>query len=192
MSGDSSDDKDAEANVIRVDFGARSRTKPGTPRDQITKEIKLPTPAGPPGQESKLDCFRRLIDRGLVLLTFDTRHPEARVPPAFRGQPQLALSFSLRFGVDDFAYDHDGVRGTLSFQRRPFFCEIPWDSVYMMRSEVADELLVWPEGLPPEVADQLPPQLKPEAPRRRPVLAAVPPPNPDDAHDHTDNDQEEP
>jgi hypothetical protein len=187
MSGGPNDDGD-NGNVIRVDFGARARTKTDAPPtvtgDAITKDIKHPRME----PHSKLDGFRRLIDRGLVLVTFDTRHPAARVPPAFRGQPQLALSFSLRFGVDDFAYDDDGVRGTLSFQRKPFFCEIPWDSVYMLRSDVADELLVWPECLPPEVADQLPPQLQPDTPKKRPTLAAVPAPKDDDADHQDDHD----
>jgi hypothetical protein len=78
------------------------------------------------------------------------------VPAQFRDEAQLNLDFSEKFGLADFVYDERGVRASLSFQRQPFFCDVPWSGVYMLFSHVDNERLTWARSLPTEILDQLP------------------------------------
>jgi hypothetical protein len=67
---------------------------------------------------------------------------------------------------------------TLSFNRAPFYCVVPWSSVFAM---VGDDGrgVVWPEDVPAEVARQAQVRAvdggaQKEAPRPAPALAPVP------------------
>jgi len=75
------------------------------------------------------------------------------VPAWFKRQPQLVLQVGLNMPVPipDLRVDEEGMSCTLSFNRSPFFCVVPWSSVYAM---VGDDGrgMVWPEDVPPEVA----------------------------------------
>ena len=127
-------------NLVRVQFGqGKKRAQPEPP---------------PPGE--KLETFQRLIERGMVMVTLDSRRTGVRVPAKFAGDMQLALNFSLRFGVADFMYDTRGVRATLTFGGQPTFCDVPWTSVYAMRSHVDNQALLWPEDLPSELLEMIP------------------------------------
>jgi stringent starvation protein B len=101
--------------------------------------------------------FGRFIDRGKVMVTLDARRPGVTVPTHFAEESQLNLDFSERFGLADFVYDERGVRASLSFNRQPFFCDVPWSSVYSLFSHAEDgERLTWPRSLPSEILEQLP------------------------------------
>jgi len=155
------DDNDAGGdasvdNLVRVDFGAR-RLKPAPPptaRPPSSTELGTDRP-------EKLRQFARLIERGQVMLTLDPRVDNARVPAQFSSELQLNLNFSHRFGLDDFDYDDEGVRASLSFGGKPFFCDIPWTAVYGMTSHVdGEERLMWPDSFPRELAPLLPAQAR--------------------------------
>lgn len=126
-----------DANVVRVDFRARA-----APHD--------------PSASEKHAVFSRFVEKGKVMVTLDTRRPGVTVPPRFSEEPQLNLDFSQRFGLADFAYDARGVRASLSFQRQPFFCEVPWSAVYSLYTHVDNERLTWARSLPTEILDKLP------------------------------------
>lgn len=126
-----------EANVVRVDFRAR-------------------VPPPDPSASEKLAVFSRFAEKGKVMVTLDARRPGVSVPSRFADDPQLNLDFSLRFGLADFAWDPRGVRASLSFQRQPFFCDVPWSAVYALYSHVDNERLTWAGSLPREILDQLP------------------------------------
>jgi stringent starvation protein B len=128
-----------------------------------------------PDRPEKLRVFARLVDRGMVMLTLDARREGVRVPAHLARELQLNLNFSLRFGIDDFAFDNDGVRASLSFRGTPFLCEVPWSAVYLMTSTVDAERLMWPDSLPAELATLVPPQARPSRPPP-PAPVAVPPP----------------
>lgn len=126
-------------NVVRVAFGAaRPMRADACPR-----------------APEKLAVFTRLVEAGMVLVHFDTRVPGARVPPQFAGDVQLGLNFSHRFGLPDFVFDDAGVRASLSFQGQPFFCDVPWSAVFMMRSYVTDDVALFSESMPRELAKLL-------------------------------------
>jgi stringent starvation protein B len=105
----------------------------------------------PPKKEVAL----ALLERGSVHVHLDPRASGVVVPAWFKRQPQLVLQVGLNMPVPipDLRVDEDGMSCTLSFNRSPFFCIVPWSSVYAM---VGDDGrgMVWPEDVPPEVAMQ--------------------------------------
>jgi len=105
----------------------------------------------PPKKEVAL----ALLERGSVHVHLDPRAAGVVVPAWFKRQPQLVLQVGLNMPVPipDLRVDEDGMSCTLSFNRSPFFCIVPWSSVYAM---VGDDGrgMVWPEDVPPEVALQ--------------------------------------
>jgi hypothetical protein len=134
------DDNGEDNNVVRVDFKRAQRTSPSDPT-----------------APQKYAVFGRFIDRGKVMVTLDARRPGVTVPTQYAEESQLNLDFSERFGLADFVYDERGVRASLSFNRQPFFCDVPWSSVYSLFSHAEDgERLTWPRSLPSEILEQLP------------------------------------
>jgi stringent starvation protein B len=105
----------------------------------------------PPKKEVAL----ALLERSSVHLHLDPRVDGAVVPPWFKKQPQLVLQVGLNMPVPipDLRLDEDGLSCTLSFNRSPFFCVVPWKSVFAI---VGDDGrgMVWPDDVPPEVAQQ--------------------------------------
>lgn len=152
-----------------------------------------PTQPLPP----KKDVALALLERSSIYVHLDPRQPAVVVPNWFKKQPQLVLQVGLDMAVKipDLRLDDDGMSCTLSFNRAPFFCVVPWGSVFAMVGEDGRGM-VWPDDVPAEVARQAqsrgldagvlkePPrpavarEVKAEAPkakrpRKRPVLAAV-------------------
>lgn len=110
----------------------------------------------PPKKEVAL----ALLERSSVHVHLDPRGTAAVVPPWFKKQPQLVLQIGLNMPVPipDLRLDDQGLSCTLSFNRSPFYCVVPWASVFAM---VGDDGrgMVWPEEVPPEIAKQpAPPQ----------------------------------
>ena len=97
-----------------------------------------------------------LLERASVYIHLDPRHEGVRVPAWFKKQPQLVLQVGLNMAVPirDLAVDDDAVSGTLSFSRSPFFCYIPWKTVFALVGEDSRGM-VWPEDIPPEVVAQV-------------------------------------
>jgi stringent starvation protein B len=152
-----------------------------------------PTQPLPPKKEVAL----ALLERSSIYVHLDPRQTAVVVPAWFRKQPQLVLQVGLNMPVPipDLRFDEDGMSCTLSFSRAPFFCVVPWASVFAMVGEDGRGM-VWPDDVPVEVARQAqgrgvedavrrPPKsgssrevkvdaAKIKRPRKRPVLAAVP------------------
>jgi hypothetical protein len=170
-----SEHDDGSDNVVRVDFAAkRPKATPKPTRLQPPAAVEL----GPERPE-KLRVFARLIERGMVMVTLDARSGLARVPPKLAGELQLNLNFSHRFGLEDFDYDDDGVRASLSFGGQPFFCDLPWSTVYGMTSHVDGERLLWPDSFPQELVSLLPAQARhPPSPEPAPEARPEPEPEP--------------
>jgi stringent starvation protein B len=94
-----------------------------------------------------------LIEQSSVHLHLDPRAPGVVVPAWFKQQPQLVLQVGMNLPVPipDLYFDDEKMSCTLSFNRSPFFCIVPWDAVFAMRGDDGRGM-VWPESLPPEVA----------------------------------------
>jgi hypothetical protein len=86
----------------------------------------------------------------------DPRLASVRVPEWLKRQPQLVLQVGLDMPVPipDLRVDDTGVFGTLSFNRAPFTCVVPWEAVFAV---VGDDGrgMVWPGRMPQEIAAEV-------------------------------------
>lgn len=103
----------------------------------------------------KKDIAIALLKRSSVHVHLDPRVPHVVVPPWFKNQPQLVLQVGLNMPVPipDLHLDKDGMSCTLSFNRSPFHCVVPWASVFAMVGEDGQGM-VWPDDVPVEVSRQ--------------------------------------
>lgn len=128
---------------------------------------------------SKKEQLLRLLKHGSVFVHLDPRREDVVVPSWLATKPQLVLQLGLKFAIPipDLEVDDDGVRCTLSFNRTPFHCTLPWSAVYALVAEDG-QVTVWPTELPQElVPEQAAVRKTPPTPRaQRP--RSVPPPKP--------------
>lgn len=101
----------------------------------------------------KKDVARALLLKGSVFLHLDPRRDGVIVPAEYKRQAQLVLQVGLDLPVPipDLRVDRTGVRGTLSFQRAPFTCSVPWDAVFAVVGGDGRGM-VWPTSMPKEIA----------------------------------------
>lgn len=110
-----------------------------------------------------------------MFIHLDPRREGVVVPQWFTGQPQLVLQVGLNMAIPipDLKVDEKGISCTLSFNRAPFWCCIPWKAIYALVGEDGRGG-VWAEDVPPEIQLQRQgqPQKQPTK-RKPPKLAAV-------------------
>jgi stringent starvation protein B len=121
-----------------------------------------PTARLPP----KKDVALALLEQASMYIHLDPRADSVQVPAWFKKQPQLVLQVGLNMAVPipDLHVDEQGLSCTLSFNRSPFFCMIPWRAVFALVGEKG-QAMVWAEDVPAEVAAQAQAQKQPERPR---------------------------
>ena len=101
-----------------------------------------------------------LLQGPSVFIHLDPRKPEVVVPPYFKKQSQLVLQVGLNMAIPipDLKVDDEGVTCTLSFNRRPFWCRLPWTAIYALVGEALDgedmKGMLWPDDVPAEIAAQ--------------------------------------
>jgi stringent starvation protein B len=119
----------------------------------------------------KQDVAQALLEQSSVFVHLDPRAERVSVPAWFKKQPQLVLQIGLNMAVPihDLRVDEEGLACTLSFNRSPHYCVVPWSSVYALIGEDGRGM-VWPDDVPPEVAAQMQQKAAP-----KPKLAAVGP-----------------
>jgi stringent starvation protein B len=100
----------------------------------------------------KKEVLNKLLEQWSVMVHLDPRPAEVRVPSWFKKQPQLALQIGLNLPVPirDLEIDDDGISCTLSFNRSPHFCFVPWAAVFALVGEDGRGM-VWPESVPSEI-----------------------------------------
>ena len=130
-----------------------------------------PTQPLPPKKEVAL----ALLERSSVYVHLDPRQGSVVVPAWFKKQAQLVLQVGLNMPVPikDLQLDDDAMSYTLSFSRSPFFCVVPWSSVFAIIGCDDGRGMVWPDDVPAEVARQAQNQEQPSV--RRDVPKVVPP-----------------
>jgi len=96
-----------------------------------------------------------LLERTSVFIHLDPRRSGVVVPPNFLKQPQLVLQVGLNMAIPivDLDVGDEGISCTLSFNKRPQLCYLPWEAVYALIGEGGGGM-VWPEDVPPEVVNQ--------------------------------------
>lgn len=112
-----------------------------------------------------------LLAKSGVFIHLDPRREGVVIPPQFRKQPELVLQVGLNMAVPirDLEVEDDGVSCTLSFNRSPFWCRMPWTSIFAIVSDEDRRGVVWPEDVPPESKLSSAPAPAP----KRPMLRAV-------------------
>jgi len=127
-----------------------------------------PTARLPP----KKDVALALLEQASMYIHLDPRAEEVQVPSWFKKQPQLVLQVGLNMPVPikDLHVDERGISCTLSFNRSPFFCMIPWPAVFALVGENG-QAMVWAEDVPAEVSAQA--QAQKEQPKPRTHLRSV-------------------
>jgi hypothetical protein len=124
----------------------------------------------PPKKEVAL----ALLEESSMFIHLDPRRPDVSVPRGFLSQAQLVLQVGLNMAIPipDLKVDDFGISCTLSFNRSPFWCQLPWTAIYALVGEDGRGG-VWADDVPPEIQLQGPKQKQPAAKRQRPRLAAV-------------------
>lgn len=127
------------------------------------------TPELPPKQEVALALLQTAMS---VYVHLDPRGEEVHVPAWFKKQPQLVLQIGLNMAVSipDLDIGEEALSCTLSFNRRPEFCYIPWDAIYGLVGEDGRGM-IWPDSVPPEVAAEGQKRVPPA--EKRPSLRVV-------------------
>ncbi len=141
----------------------------------------LMSPPPPQSLPPKKEVALALLERSSVHVYLDPRSKNVIVPAGLAKQPRLVLEIGLNMPVPipDLRLDDEGMTCTLSFSRTPFFCAVPWTSVFAM---VGDDGrgMVWPADVPPELANEgaartlqaVPPQ-PPSAPAKKGEVAVA-------------------
>jgi stringent starvation protein B len=125
----------------------------------------------PPRLPPKKDVAIALLEQSMVFVHLDPRNEAVKVPPWFKKQPQLVLQLGLNMAIPipDLDVGDEGISCTLSFDRAPHYCWIPWTSVYALVGDKGRGM-VWPDDVPREVAAQTAQQPRQEpAPKLRAV-----------------------
>lgn len=134
---------------------------------------------------SKKEQLLKLLDRGSVFVHLDPRREGVTVPEWLSHKPQLVLQLGRNFAIPipDLEVDDLGVSCTLSFNRSPFHCVLPWSAVYALVAENG-EVTVWPSELPVELVPEAQPVRRNQpnaggrrAKQQRPRISVVPPPD---------------
>jgi stringent starvation protein B len=120
----------------------------------------------------KKDVALALLKRSTVFIHLDPRGEAVAVPPWFKRQPQLVLQIGLNMPIPipDLTVDEQGISCTLSFNRSPHYCRIPWQSIYALIADDGQHGF-WPDDVPPEVVAQVQVHSGKQQPRLRSVPA---------------------
>jgi stringent starvation protein B len=138
----------------------------------------------------KIEAALKLLEESSVFVHLDPRKAGVNVPKWFANEPQLILQIGLNMAIPipDLKVDEDGIRCTLSFNRSPFYCILPWSAIYALVGEAQNDRpapsFIWADDVPPELTAQArnargqrAPQ--PKRPRPKPALAISPSPDDD-------------
>jgi hypothetical protein len=111
----------------------------------------------------KKDVALALLQGPRLFIHLDPRKPDVIVPPHFKRQAQLVLQVGLNMAVPipDLRVDDEGVTCTLSFNRSPFWCRLPWSALYALVGE-DKRGMIWPDEVPAEVESAQKQQKGPE------------------------------
>lgn len=116
--------------------------------------------------DKKRELVETLLQKGMVLVAVNGRFPGVDRPEHLRGDPQVNLNLSWRFGFP-MEVGEWGVRATLTFGGKPYDCALPWQAIFLVVSHVSKERYLFPADVPDE--------LLPGTPRREEAEESAPP-----------------
>jgi hypothetical protein len=94
-----------------------------------------------------------LLKYGTVMAFVDSRHPSVAVPDYLKGDYQLRLNFDYAFEIEDFRVLPDRLEASLSFNRKNFFCVIPFDAVYLLLNHSVEQGSLFVDSVPMEMLE---------------------------------------
>jgi hypothetical protein len=104
----------------------------------------LQNDAGPIGKMKRQIIAQLLEQEDFILLVVQVGQPGVQLPGPLleAGQPvALHIGWRMPVPIPDLALGEEAITGTLSFNRNPFACRLPWAAIVQV--SVGDEHLVW-------------------------------------------------
>jgi stringent starvation protein B len=127
---------------------------------------------------AKKDLLLSLLAQDWAYVVVDGRQPGVDLPDWLR-EPEVTLQigYDMPLPIPDLAIDDDGVTATLSFQRTPHRCRLPWTAVIAIASSDGRGLRFEPsDDVTPTVQEPpLEPPAQPPAPETPPGKKPRPP-----------------
>jgi stringent starvation protein B len=140
---------------------------------------------GPPRKlPPKRDVIVALLEKSSARVFLDPRKEAVAVPKGFLKQAELVLrvGYSLTPPIPDLEIGDDHISCTLSFNRTPTWCKLPFAAIYAVISDSDGRGVIWPEDVPVESqllrgsgsAGGAGAERRNKPPPAKPKLAAVP------------------
>jgi len=121
---------------------------------------------------SKREVFQHILDsKQLVRIMLDATQEEVIVPLAHKRNRHLLLDVGTNTSppIEDLVIDDQGVSCTLSFARKPFYCVLTWDAIFLLVGRKDNLGYLWRDD--PEL-EMLRPHAPPDMPPKMSVVAA--------------------
>jgi stringent starvation protein B len=108
-------------------------------------------PGAPP---SKKEVMLALLEQSEARVHLDARKPGVVLPAHLlrEGHVRLDYGHGLKPAIPDLAVDDQGIRATLSFDRRPFTTFVPWGAVFLI-ADFDGNGAVWQEDMPTDLIE---------------------------------------
>lgn len=95
----------------------------------------------------------RLLKHGTVMVFVDSRREGVVVPDYLKNDFQLRLNFDYAFEIDDFQVLPDRIEASLSFNKKNFFCVLPFEAVYLIINHFIQQGSLFTESIPVEMLE---------------------------------------
>ena len=103
--------------------------------------------------------FDKLLQQGLIQVFLDPRVNGVHVPERFKRDSVLVLNFSKNFSPGDVAAGKTHVSQTLTFDKVPFLCKVPYISMMAVLQPLSHTALIFSDKalqyLGPETYERL-------------------------------------
>lgn len=103
--------------------------------------------------QTKQAVLNLALESGPVEVVLDARVPGVTVPAACCSNYQLVLRLDYMFQIPDMRIEENRLVATLSFNRKPHRCVIPFEAIWSIRTvdSQEDEAIFYVEAMPPEI-----------------------------------------
>lgn len=120
-------------------------------------------------KSKKMDEMLRLLKFGTVMIFLDSRYPDVIVPEHIKNDYQLRLNFDYSYEIDDFQVLPDRIEASLSFNKKNYFCIIPFDAVYLLLNHFTKQGSLFVESVPEEMLNAFVTTSSPDQARPKPA-----------------------
>lgn len=135
--------------LTRKSPAASSATATAAPRSR-------PAAATAHDAQAKKRTAETILETEDVFIHLDPRRTGVIVPERFKSQADLVLQVGrdMPIPIPDLDVGDEGITGTLSFDRKPFHCVLPWSSIFALVDH-DNHGRVWEDDVPAELAAQI-------------------------------------